>query len=134
MEIPLPCKLGDVAECEGRVLPLKGVSWFKWTEGMEYTYFFKKNSKWNDTDFYTTFEYKQPCFFEIPDSLLRDTFIKEHGYPLKGRGYADGVKYIDGKTYIDFIITSSYFAHVKVQCDKNAEYVNGGGLYIQYCG
>lgn len=130
MIIPLPCRLGDVAECKGKEVPLKGVSWFRWTKGMEYTYFFKKNNKWNDTDFYTTFECKQPYFFEIPDSLLKDTIIKEHGYPLAGRGYADGLEYIDGKTYIDFIITSSYLSHILVQCDKNAKYVNGGDIIL----
>lgn len=128
MKIPLPCKLGDVAECNGRELPLKGVSWFKWTKGMEYTYFFETGNKWERSDFYTTFEYKQPYFFEISDSLLKDTFIKEHGYPLAGSGYVYGLNYIDGKTYIEFIITTSYFAHIKVQCNKNAEYVNGGNI------
>ena len=59
MKVPLPCKLGDISECNGRKLQLKGVSWFKWTKGMEYTYFFHKNDKWHNTDFYCTFDDNQ---------------------------------------------------------------------------
>ena len=128
MKIPLPCKLGDITECNGRKLQLKGVSWFKWTRGMEYTYFFNKNDKWHNTDFYYTFDENQPCSFEIPDILLKDDFIKEHGYPLKGRGYACGLGYKNGKTYIEFIITSNYLEHIKVQCDENGVFVPGGDI------
>ena len=128
MRVPIPCKLGDIAECNGRKLKLKGVSWFKWTKGMEYTYFFHVNNKWHDTDFYYTFDDNQPCSFEIPDTLLKDDFIKKHGYPLKGRGYVCGLEYKDGKTYIEFIITSNYLEHIKVQCDENGAFVPGGDI------
>lgn len=128
MIIPLPCKFGEVADCNGRQLPLKGVSWFKWSSGMEYTYFFTKNDKWNESDFYTTFQSEQPEHMEISDNLLKDTFIKDRGYPLKGRGYAAGVCYKDGNTYLEFIITSNYYEHIKVKCDSSGAYVPGGDI------
>lgn len=128
MIIPLPCKFGETADCNGQMLALKGVSWFKWQQGMEYTYFFSFDSRWHGTKFYTTFNTKQPFEITIPDSLLSDTYIKDREYPLKGTGYVCGVDYIDEKTYVDFIITSMYMAHVRVQCNDIGEYVNGGNI------
>lgn len=128
VKIPLPCKFGEMADCNGKRLPLIGVSWFRWSKGMEYTYFFLEKDKWHDTNFYSTFCDKQPYFFEIPDSLLKDTFIKERGYPLKGKGYANGLRYKNGKTYIEFIMTSNYLAHIKVQCDEKGAFVPDGDI------
>lgn len=128
MKIPIPCNFGECAECNNKQLPLVGVSWFKWTKGMEYTYFFNTSDKWHPVDFYTTFDNKQEFEFTIPDKLLTNDFIKHKGYPLKGRGYANGVDYINGKTYIDFIMTDNYFAHIKVQCDENGLFVPGGEI------
>ena len=62
MKIPIPCEFGNYAECNNRQLPFSGVSWFKWTEGMEYTYFFDTNDKWDPVDFYTTFDNVQPLY------------------------------------------------------------------------
>lgn len=128
MIIPLPCEFGNVAECNGMMLPLNGVFWFEWTSGIEYTYFFSKNDFWHETSFYTTFRNEQPCKFEMPDTLTKDTYIKDHGYPLKGRGYACGVHYKEGKTYIEFIMTSHYYAHIKVQCNDRGIYVPNGNI------
>lgn len=128
MRIPLPCNFGDFAECNGKCMPLCGVSWFKWTQGMEYTYFFRRNDIWQEVDFYTTFDAGQPCEFLIPDGLLIDKPIKEHGFPLRGRGYAFGIDYRNEKLYVDFIITSTYLPHIKVQCDGNGEYIKGGDI------
>ena len=128
MKIPLPCNFGEVANCNGLKLPLCGVSWFKWSAGMEYTYYFSFPDYWHDTRFYTTFETKQPCKFIISDELLFDKRIKEHGYPLKGRGHAFGVKYIERKTYIEFIMTSNYMTHIKVQCNDKGQYVPNGDI------
>lgn len=128
MRIPLPCKMGNFAECNGKLLPLCKVSWFHWTWGMEYTYFFARNDFWHGIDFYTTFDLQQPYEFIIPDSLLVDKLIKEHGYPLKGRGYAVGIKCRNEKIYMDFLMTSMYFAHIAVQCDDSGKYVSGGDI------
>lgn len=128
MRIPLPCKFGEKADCEGRVLPLSGVSWFRWSWGMEYTYFFSVGDKWHGTMFYSTLDTEQPFELDLPDSLLIDKPVKEHGYPLKGTGYADGVYYRDGKAYIDFLMTSNYQAHIRVQCDEKWECVPNGDI------
>ena len=74
MRIPLPCRFGESALCNGRFLPLVGATWFRWTKGMEYTYFFKLNDKWHDTDFYSSFQNKQYNYFEIPVATI-------HGVP-----------------------------------------------------
>ena len=42
--------------------------------------------------------------------------------------FANGVYYKNGKLYIDFIITSNYLEHIKVQCDKHCAYITGGGI------
>lgn len=128
MRIPMPCRLGGMADCKGEALPLSGVSWFRWSWGLEYTYYFSTDRKWDGARFYSTCETWQPFGIEIPDSLLSDKPIKEHGYPLKGTGHAYGVYHKDGMTYIDFIMTSSYFAHIRVQCNEKCEYVQNGDI------
>lgn len=128
MRIPLPCRFGASADCEGMALPLSGVFWFRWSWGMEYTYFFSVGDKWHGTRFYSTLDTGQPFGIDIPDSLLIDKPVREHGYPLKGSGYADGVYYRDGKTYIDFVMTSSYQAHIRVQCDEKWKNVPNGDI------
>lgn len=128
MKIPLPCNFWEKADCNGRELPLKGVSWFKWTKGTEYTYFFETSSDWNPTDFYTTFQDKQPCFMEIPNVLVTDGYIKNKGYPLKGSGYANGIMKIKGNLYINFIMTSRFLLNIKVQCNNNGIYIPGGDI------
>lgn len=30
MKIPLPCKFGELSDCDGKLLPLCGVHWFDW--------------------------------------------------------------------------------------------------------
>ena len=129
MRIPMPCKFGEPAECRGEILPLSGVSWFRWSWGMEYTYYFHLKDRWGGkTKMYSTLETGQPFWMEIPDSLLEDRPIKEHGYPLKGKGHACGLNYQDGDTYIDFIMTSDYWAHIRVQCDEKLAYVPDGRI------
>ena len=128
MKIPIPCKFGDIAKCKQRMLTFNGVSWFEWSKGLEYTYFFHVSDKWHTTDFYTTYKCEQSCSIDIPDNLLVDGLIKEKGFPLRGRGYANGVYYKNGKLYIDFIITSNYLEHIKVQCDTHCAYITGGDI------
>lgn len=128
MNIPMPCKFGESAECDRKVLPYYGVSWFKWWYGMEYTYFFFTNRKWNPFTFYTSVETNQPEIFVIDDELLIDKPIKEHGYPLKGSGHAIGLRYSNSELYVEFLITSNYNEHIYVQCDKNGKYISGGNI------
>lgn len=128
MKIPLPCEFGKVSNCNGKLLPLQGVQWFQWQRGIEYTYFFVQNSIWYPTDFYTTFEKNQPFEIEIHDSMLIEKPIREHGFPLRGSGRATGIYFIKGKLYMDFIITSNYYEHIRVHCDSNGEYVPNGDV------
>lgn len=128
MNIPIPCEFGDYAECNSKQLPFGGVSWFIWSRGIEYTYFFSISDKWHQTEFYTTFKSRQPFEFCIPDEFLVNDFIKSKGYPLKGRGCANGVYYINKKTYIDFIMTDMYLSHIKVQCDIHGNYIPNGDI------
>jgi hypothetical protein len=132
MKLPLPCRFGEKALCEGEILTLIGADWFKWTQGIEYTYFFEFSSFWHDVKFYTTYQKEQPCYFEIPDKLLVDGPIKDKGYPLKGKGYTDGIRYKNGKTYVDFIMTSNYFMHIKVECDNKGLYQKQGNIIYPF--
>lgn len=129
MKVPIPCKFGDYAECNHKKLQFVGVDCFKWSRGIEYTYFFGTGT----VDFYTTFSNIQPVALCIPDKLFVDGFIKEKGYPLKGKGYANGIRYKAGILYIDFLMTGNYFEHIKVQCDKNWEYIPNGDIIFPPC-
>lgn len=128
MQVPLPTNFGEKAICNNRVLPFKGVSWFKWSSGMEYTYFFTVNDSWHSVDFYTTFDRAQKHNIEIPNKLLEDGSVKDKGFPLRGKGFVNGIYYIDGRLYVDFMITSNYYEHIKVQCDKHCKYVPSGDI------
>ena len=129
MKIPIPCRFGERAECNGSGLLLfNGVDWFNWNEGMEYTYFFDTGNKWHPVEFYVTMKSQQPHEVEIDDSLLVDTYLKEKGYPLRGTGYVTGLRWQNNKRYIDFILTSHYLTHIKVQCDEKGMYVPGGDI------
>jgi hypothetical protein len=132
MKIPLPCKLGETALCKGKMLTLVSVDWFKWTQGIEYTYFFGTNNFWHNVDFYTTFQNEQPHYFEIPDELMNDGPIIDKGYPLRGSGRAFGIDYLEGRTYIEFIMTSNYFSHIKVQCDDRGMYYPQGDIIFPH--
>lgn len=46
MNIPIPCEFGNYEKCYNKQLLLVGASWFKWSRGMEYTYFFSTSDKW----------------------------------------------------------------------------------------
>ena len=86
------------------------------------------SSKWKSADFYTSYQTEQPFFIEIPDALLENDFLKNKDYPLKGTGYADGIYFIGGQLYIDFIVTDNYFAHIRVQCNNKGKYIPGGNM------
>ena len=49
MNIPIPCEFGNYEKCYNKQLLLVGASWFKWSRGMEYTYFFSTSDKWHQT-------------------------------------------------------------------------------------
>lgn len=77
MIIPIPCKFGEKALCNGKRLVFKGVSWYKWFSGMEYTYYFETGNRWNPTSFYVS---KGENFFEyieVDDQLTSVFDFKE---------------------------------------------------------
>lgn len=128
MEIPMPCKFGEMEDCKGVSLPFVGVSWFRWSQSWEFTYFFRRSKEWSQYSFYTTDGKEMPCSFSILDSLLADGSLLEKGFPFKARGYVTGLCKENGKLYLDFLLTSHYFAHIKVECDEQARYVPFGDI------
>lgn len=71
MKIPLPCKFGELSDCDGKLLPLCGVHWFDWMSGRQYTYFFETGDQWHPYTFYETRQEQQPFSMEIPDDAGR---------------------------------------------------------------
>ena len=64
MKIPLPCKFGELSDCDGKLLPLCGVHWFDWMSGRQYTYFFETGDQWHPYTFYETRQEQQPFSME----------------------------------------------------------------------
>lgn len=128
MEIPLPCKFGEYKDCKGVNLPFVGVSWFRWSWGWDYTYFFRRSQKWNQSHFFTSDGKEMPHSFSVPDFLLADGLLREKGLPFKARGYATGLYGENGKLYLDFLLTSHYFEHLKVECDESGMFVPLGDI------
>lgn len=67
---------------------------------------------------------------EIDDTLLQDGFLKEKGFPIKGRGYVSGFSYVDGEMTVDVILTDKYFAHIYIVCAENGHYKENGKVYV----
>lgn len=130
MNIPIPCELGDSIITQKGLKTLYGVTWFKWSDGMEYTYFYEEKKKWISSYFEVI---KNPVYdyrCVINDILLKDGFLKDKGYPLKGRGYVSGYKLVNNELYAELILTDKYLAHIYVQCDKCGEYVTNGKIFV----
>ena len=100
---------------------IKGVSWFKWSDGLEYTYntpkglVCVKNAPLDGAD----------NVLEVKDEYLADGPFKDKGYPLRGTGYLFGLDFRNGKTYADLIMSSRYMTHVKVEVKPNGDYDGG---------
>lgn len=69
-------------------------------------------------------------YYEIDDSLLCDGFLKEKGFPIKGRGYVNGLSLIDDKLFAEIILTDKYLAHIYVEFNKNGKYEEGGSVVV----
>ena len=87
MIIPIPCKLGEKALCNGRMLVFCGVDWFRWSSGMEYTYFFETGDSWHEADFCTGDGAGMSKYIEVDNTLLSSFVLREKGFPLRGEGY-----------------------------------------------
>lgn len=97
MIIPIPCKLGEKALCNGRMLVFCGVDWFRWSSGMEYTYFFETGDSWHETDFYTGDGAGMSKYIEVDNVLLSSFVLREKGLPLRGEGSVEGFRFKNGK-------------------------------------
>ena len=128
MEVPIPCAFGEDADCEGRTLPFTGVSWFKWSSGMDYTYYFLTNNKWREYAMFSNKGTEYTKKLTIPDALLACGPMKDKGIPLKGRGRAWGVALKKERRYIDFIFPDDLYAHILVECNDRCEPIPGGDM------
>lgn len=128
MDVPIPCDFGFYSLCKNKFLEFCGVSWFKWTSGYEYTYFFTTKNEWIRSEFFTSNGKECRKYLDIDDALLVDKAFVEHGYPLKGSGYLIGIKSIDGELYAELILTSHYLTHLKVECDEHGHFITNGKI------
>lgn len=128
MQIPTPCKFGEKAECNGKQRIFSGVTWFLWSSGWEWTYFFNTDDFWHSVDILSSRALEQPHYYTIDGSYLEDKTIKEHGYPLRGTGKMSGITLRNGLLYADFIMTSNYMTHIKIQCNEKGEYIENGDI------
>lgn len=128
--IPVPCRFGEPANIKDKMLPLKGVTWFKWTDGMEFTYYFDNDDKWHNTHFKCIMMPDFKEHYNIRDNLLINDFLKNKGYPVRGRGYAFGIALIEQHFCIEIILTDLYMAHIYLQCNEQGEYIENGNIYV----
>ena len=128
MRVPVPYLLGEYAQKEKK--HFVGVSWFPWSSGMEFTYFFRPEGKWKTSDIIVEKEPEYRLGYEIDDALLQDGFLKEKGFPIKGRGYVSGFSYVDGEITADVILKDKYFSHIYIACTENGHYKENGKVYV----
>ena len=130
MKIPLPCDFGELLIIKNGIRILQGVSWYKWTDCTKYTYFFSNNNKWGTSEF---LDVDDPAFrlcYQVDDALLIDGFLKDKGYPIRGRGYLCGMNYVDGQLYGELLLTDMYYQHIRARCTKAGEYMPEGELLV----
>lgn len=130
MNILLPCEFRENVITSKGLKTLIGATWFKWVDGMEFTYFYQSDSKWGNDDFEVVKNAKHKPYYEINDSLIKDGFLKDKGYPIKGRGYICGLRIINDKLYAHIILTDKYLAHIYVECNKNGMYKELGSVFV----
>lgn len=80
MIIPIPCKLGEKALCNERMLVFCGEDWFRWSSGMEYTYFFETGDSWHETDFYTGDGAGMSKYIEVDNVLLSSFVLRKKAF------------------------------------------------------
>lgn len=130
MKLIVPCKLGDERKTLEGIKQFIGVTWFKWSDGMEFTYFYRNSEKWGTAYFETEKSPEYDMSYDICDNLLQDDFLKDKGYPVKGRGYIYGLKMINNELYAELLLTDKYFAHIYVQCDEQGIFREQGKIYV----
>lgn len=131
MIIPIPCKLGEKSLCNGRILGFCGVDWFRWSSGIEYTYFFETGDFWHEANFYTGDGSGMSEYIEVDNALLSSFVLREKGFPLRGEGYVEGFRFKNGKTYAHILCETFYFSHHYVESDEKGRFVPGGNIIFQ---
>ena len=130
MIISIPCKFGEKALCR-RMLVFCGVDWFRWSSGMEYTYFFETGDSWHETDFCTGDGAGMSKYIEVDNVLLSSFVLREKGFPFRGEGYVEGFRFKNGKTYAHILCETFYFSHHCVESDEKGYCVPGGNIIFQ---
>ena len=107
MIISIPCKFGEKALCR-RMLVFCGVDWFRWSSGMEYTYFFETGDFWHEADFYTGDGAGMSKYIEVDNVLLSSFVLREKGLPLRGEGSVEGFRFKNGKKYDPILCETTF--------------------------
>lgn len=131
MIVPIPCKFGETALCKVRELPFYGVDWYKWSSGMEYTYFFETGDPWAGAVFYVSDGFGLSEHVEVDDILTTSFELKEKGFPFRGKGYVCGISFENGKRYAHILSETFYQSHHYVECDEKGYYIPGGDIILQ---
>lgn len=130
MQIPIPCELGEKLVTGKGEEVLKGVAWFKWSDGIEFTYHFERPDKWTAGHLFSVKEPDYELCYEVCDTLLIDGLLRLKGFPIKGKGYLYGLDLIRGCLFANLILTDCYFAHVYAACDKHGNYIDNGDILV----
>ena len=130
MKVKTPCSLGETFTTPKGIQTLSAVTWFSWIDGIEFTYFYKIKDKWHSNYFITE---RNPIYktgYIISDRLTRDGFLKEKGYPIKGRGYICGLRMINNLMYAEILLTDLYYTHIYVPCNMQGEFEPNGPIIV----
>lgn len=130
MRVPLPCRLGEKYTIDLSVHILTGVSWFKWTQGWEYTYYLypEFRGQYTNCEMILSDGSSFHEYINVRDDFLEDGVLAAGGYPLRGKGRLFGVYLQNGNLYAEIIVSSSYNIHIKVECDSTGQYLPAGKI------
>jgi len=57
--------------------------------------------------------------------------MSEHNYLYKGEGKMMGIDFLNDKLYADFCLSSSFFEHIKIECDEHGNYIPSGDVLVK---
>mgnify|MGYP000084375009 CR=1 FL=1 len=76
-----------------------GVDWFRWSSGMEYTYFFETGDFWHEADFYTGDGAGMSKYIEVDNVLLSSFVLREKRLTSPRRRIRRRIPVQNGKKY-----------------------------------
>lgn len=109
----------------------ESVSWFLWSDGLDCTYFYRTASKWDPYNFTnvkaseSVIANKYGIQYTIPKQIMRNDFLHNHGFPVKGRGIVNGIGKKDNYFFVSLILTDMYLQHIKIECSEDFIYTDG---------